>query len=185
MCHRVVFIPLTTTKAETAAGASASADAAGHVEEKGCEPSTSSSGDDWNMSEQAGRVSPPSGRHAPVGIAGPEAAAPSEVLYRGVDRYDDDDHDVDDNMEDRIAAEATAEDHDVCVRFVNEDCCAQGSGGSVGEDRFFGDGRQTTHTRMEAIECGGAVLSVCLSHDDKFLMINVRPFTVRWRYRRR
>ena len=35
---------------------------------------------------------------------------------------------------------------------------------------------------METVECGGAILSLSISRDDRFAMANVRPFTVReWR----
>ena len=32
--------------------------------------------------------------------------------------------------------------------------------------------------RMEKVECGGAVLSLSVSRDDRFVMANVRPFPV-------
>ncbi|CAM9779697.1 unnamed protein product [Ectocarpus sp. 8 AP-2014] len=35
---------------------------------------------------------------------------------------------------------------------------------------------KVTARRMEAVECGGAVLSLSVTRDDRFIMVNVRPF---------
>lgn len=42
-----------------------------------------------------------------------------------------------------------------------------------------GDEERVTSARMESIECGGALLSLCVSRDDRLVIANVRPFTVR------
>lgn len=39
---------------------------------------------------------------------------------------------------------------------------------------------KVTARRMEAVECGGAVLSLAVTRDDRFIMVNVRPFMVRY-----
>lgn len=39
-------------------------------------------------------------------------------------------------------------------------------------------GERVTSARMQSIECGGALLSLCVSRDDRLVMANVRPFAV-------
>ncbi len=55
-----------------------------------------------------------------------------------------------------------------------------GGGGGDGEgDRDAPLEPRISAKRVEGVECGGAVLSLTVSKDDRFVMANVRPFMVR------
>lgn len=74
------------------------------------------------------------------------------------------------------SAAADAADHDVFIRRVGPTCCnadGRGGGPSGGQPDF-----ESAIGKMETVECGGAVLSLSVSRDDRFVMANVRPFAV-------
>lgn len=74
------------------------------------------------------------------------------------------------------AAAPDATDHDVFIRRIGPTCCNTGGGGggaSGGQPNF-----EPAKAKMETVECGGAVLSLSVSRDDRFIMANVRPFAV-------
>ena len=50
-------------------------------------------------------------------------------------------------------------------------------GGGAGSRSAVSD--MEMEMEMETVECGGAILSLSISRDDRFAMANVRPFTVR------
>lgn len=59
----------------------------------------------------------------------------------------------------------------------------RGGGGGGGGGDAEGDGDASVEPkisakRVEGVECGGAVLSLAVSRDDRFVMANVRPFMV-------
>lgn len=58
--------------------------------------------------------------------------------------------------------------------FVSMGAQGGNSGGGSNPSRS-----KTVASRMEKVECGGAVLSLGISRDDRFVMVNVRPFVVR------
>lgn len=81
------------------------------------------------------------------------------------------------------------EEGDVCVRVVREGFLGEGvnagSGGGDGGGEGGGGGgsrSEPMYARMEKVECGGAVLSLSVSRDDRFVMANVRPFPVSGRW---
>lgn len=81
-----------------------------------------------------------------------------------------------------VAEEADADgsgsvEYDVFIRMAR----GAGSNGSGNGGDSDGDGHEEQRVfpaRMEAVECGGAVLSLSISRDDRFVMVNVRPFMV-------
>lgn len=81
---------------------------------------------------------------------------------------------------------STDSEEDVFIRLVSGGDGSEGvCGGSGG---VGGGGSEGSHpgssgsavARMETVECGGAVLSLSISRDDRFAMANVRPFAVRY-----
>ncbi|CAN0040928.1 unnamed protein product [Ectocarpus fasciculatus] len=91
----------------------------------------------------------------PLGEA--RASPPKSAMSPGEPRGSDDDDDDDGSGDD---------EKDVFIHVLRS-----GSGGDAASLQ-----PKVTARRMEVVECGGAVLSLSVTRDDRFIMVNVRPF---------